>query len=235
MGLELELSKLDDLDDSTKSLYIKDGEKFKLNPAVADFQKRVGQMDSKISELLTETKQFKSKAREATELAEQKAKEIEEQTLLDLEKNKDFSSYKKNLQEKHDLALKEKDNLVDLYKNIATSQASGHDAMKLASDISLMVNGASTVNHLEPQFAKRLRTVFEDGKAVIQVLDKEGNLSALTQKELQEEIRNLPENGMLVSGSKGKGAGVPANGSGAGSPDWHKFTPRQKIEYARSN
>ena len=234
MGLELELSDLDSLDDSTKSLYLQDGDKFKLNPAVADFQKRVGQMDGKITELLTETKQFKSKAREATELAELKAKEVEEKTLLDLEKNKDFTSYKKNIQEKHDIALKEKDDLANLYKNIATNQTSGHDAMKLASDIALMINGVSTVKHLEPQFTKRLRTVFEDGKAIVQVLDNEGNLSALTQKELQDEIKNLPENSMIVSGSKGKGGGVPPNGSGSTAQDWHKFTPRQKIEYARN-
>lgn len=234
MDLELELSNLDSLDDSTKSLYTKDGDKFKLNTIVASFQTRVGQMDGKIAELLKETKSFKGKAREAAEQEALKAQELEDKKLADLEKNNDFEAYKKSMGEKHINELKTLTDEVESYKLIAISQSSGHDAMKMASDIALNVNGVSTVGHLEPQFAKRLRTNFVEGKAVVEVLDKEGNLSAMTQKELSEEIKSMPENAMLVTGSKGKGAGLPINnGAGGGTVDLSNMTPKQKIEYAR--
>ena len=234
MGLELELDNIDSLDDATKSLYVKDGDKFKLNAVVAEFQSRVGKMDSKISELLKETKQFKGKARDAAEQEALKAQELEDKKLADLEKNKDFDAYKKSMAEKHDKELNLLNEQIESFKKIAISQSSGHDAMKMASDIALTVNGVSTAGHLEPQFAKRLRTNFVEGKAVVEVLDAEGNLSAMTQKELSEEIKNLPENAMLITGSKGNGAGLPANNGGFnGGIDVSKMTPRQKIEYAR--
>ena len=231
--MDLELDSIDGLDDSTKILYTKDGDKFKLNSIVADFQTRVGQMDGKIAELLKETKQFKGKAKDAAELAAIKAQEVEDKKLADMEKNKDFEAYKKSMGEKHTNELQILTDEIESYKSIAINQSSGHDAMKMASDIALTVNGVSTAGHLEPQFAKRLRTNFVDGKAVVEVLDKDGNLSAMTQKELLEEIKNLPENAMLITGSKGKGAGLPPNGSGTGGIDLSKMTPRQKIEYAR--
>ena len=234
MDLELELDNTDKLDNSIKGLYIKDGDKFKLNSLVAGFQTRVTQMDGKIAELLSETKQFKGKAREAAEQEALKAQELEDKKLADLEKNKDFEAYKKSMGEKHANALQVLNDELESFKKIAVNQSSGHDAMKMASDIALTVNGVSTVGHLEPQFAKRLRTNFVEGKAVVEVLDKEGNLSAMTQKELLEEIKSLPENAMLVTGTKGKGAGLPFNnGSGNGGVDLSKMTPKQKIEYAR--
>lgn len=235
MDLELELESIDSLDDATKALYMQDGDKFKLNQVVAGFQTRVGQMDGKIAELLKETKQFKGKAKEAAELAAQKASEIEDKKLADLEKNNDFEAYKKSMAEKHQNEMKALNDQIESFKSIAVSQSSGHDAMKMASDIALTVNGVSTAGHLEPQFEKRLRTNFIDGKAVVEVLDKEGNLSAMTQNELLEEIKNLPENSMLVSGSKGHGAGLPPNnGLNNSGVDVNKMTPRQKIEYART-
>ena len=234
MNLELELSNTDSLDTATQGLYIKDGDKFKLNSVVAEFQTRVVQMDGKISELLKETKQFKGKAKDAAAQEALKAQELEDKKLADLEKNKDFEAYKKSMAEKHDGIVKTLTDELESYKMIATDQSSGHDAMKMASDIALTVNGVSTAGHLEPQFAKRLRTNFVDGKAVVEVLDKNGSLSAMTQKELLEEIKNLPENAMLIAGSKGKGAGLPANNNSFnGGVDLSKMTPRQKIEYAR--
>jgi hypothetical protein len=234
--LELQLENIDALDDSVKSFYIQDGDKFNLNPVIAGYQTRVTQMDSKISELLTETKQFKTKAKEASTLAAAKAQEVKDKELADFEKNNDFESYKKSTQNKHLKELTDKDDETNLYKNIAIAQSSGHDAMKLASEIAITVNGASTVKHLEPQFTARLRTVFVEGNATVEVLDKDGNLSAMTQKELQEEIKNMPINSMIVSGSKGKGAGVGANtgSTNNGNIDLSKMSPKQKLEYARS-
>lgn len=233
MDLELELENTDKLDNATRALYIKDGDKFKLNSIVAGFQTRVGQMDSKLSELLKETKQFKGKAKEAAEAEALKAQELEDKKLADLEKNKDFEAYKKSMGEKHDNELQALNDEIESFKKIAVNQSSGHDAMKMAAEIALTVNGVSTAGHLEPQFAKRLRTNFVEGQAVVEVLDKDGNLSAMTQKELLEEIKTLPENAMLITGTKGKGAGLPPNGSGNSGVDLSKMTPRQKIEYAR--
>ena len=228
------LDNIDSLDDETKVLYTKSGDKFKLNNVVAEFQTRVGQMDGKIAELLKETKQFKGKAKEAAAAESLKAQELDDKNLADMEKNKDFEAYKKSMTEKHNNELKAMTDEIESFKAIAVSQSSGHDAMKMASDIALTVNGVSTAGHLEPQFAKRLRTNFVEGKAVVEVLDKEGNLSAMTQAELLEEIKNLPENAMLITGSKGRGAGLPANnGFNNGTVDLSKMTPRQKIEYAR--
>jgi len=233
-GLELKLDSIDSLDDATKSLYTQDGEKFKLNPVVASIQTRITKMDGKVAELLTETKAAKNKATQAAEAERIKAQEIENKKLEGLEKDKDFESFKKSIEEKHARELQEAKARGDSYKKMTIGLSSEQKALQLATEIAGTINGESMVGFLEPQFTERLRTVFTDGKPSIEVLDADGNLSAMNLKELQSEIAAIPKNSGLVIGSKGSGGGFkPNNGGGKGFVDTSKMSPREKIEYAR--
>jgi len=227
MDLALEVDSIEGLSEEVQGFYSKlDDGKYEL--------KLTGGLKAKNTDLLGKLANYKRKEKEAQDAAEAKAIEDENKRINDLEKNKDYESLLETNKLKYERQIKELMDRGDNYKTIAIAANSGHDATRLASEIAITVNDASTVGHLEPQFARRLETIFVEGKAVVQVLGEDGKPNGQTLVELQNEIKSKPQNSMLVEGSKGSGAGFKPNSNSSNSGvDLSKLTAKQKLEYAR--
>lgn len=83
-------------------------------------------------------------------------------------------------------------------------------ATKLASDLT------DSPGLLLPHIRARLVTEIEDGKAVVKVRDKDGDVGGMSIEDLQKEFASNKEYAPIMKGSKGSGSGAPGGGKGGG-------------------
>lgn len=69
---------------------------------------------------------------------------------------------------------------------------------------------------MRPAILARLKTVMEDGKSVVKVLDADGDIGSMTVEELKKEFENDKRFTPVLRGSKGSGSGAPGDGKGGG-------------------
>ena len=85
---------------------------------------------------------------------------------------------------------------------------------------------------LLPHIKGRLKTELVDGKPVTRVLDKEGNVSALSINELEAEMVANPSYAPIIIGSKASGGGANGGQGGSGAPSKIDFTKASPKEIA---
>lgn len=83
----------------------------------------------------------------------------------------------------------------------------------------------------------RLTTVMENGKAVVKVLDADGDVSAMTLEELKVELENNTKFAPVLRGSKGSGSGAPGTGLGntQGKTKLADYNGPERAELQRTN
>jgi hypothetical protein len=162
-------------------------------------QASIKALEAKNAELLSEKKQFQSKAQKEEE-ARQNA---ERDALL---KSGDIEAIKKAHQTEIEKARSEFDGL---RKSIAEKEISA-TANQLASSIA----DGPNAKLLSRFIAERLR--HENGS--VKVVDSDGNLTINTVDELKAEFSNNPDYASLITGSKASGGGATnqSNASGGG-------------------
>ena len=229
--LKLELESLDGIDDSLKGFYSEADGKYRLN---VDGVEDTGAL-----------KRAKEHEKEARKAAEAKARELADQIAAlqkAQEQNRDEGHRKAGDVEALDKSWQEK--LARREKELADqlTQRDGYInkllvdsvAMRMASD--LAVEGASEV--LLPHIKGRLAVEMRDGEPVTVVKDRDGNLSALSLEELQQEFANSSAFAAVIRGSKASGAGSAGKGGGAAPVGVKKpteMTPAEKADFITKN
>lgn len=226
--LKFELDSLDNLDESIKALYQKEGDKYRLKidgmPKIED----VSGLKRQVEDLMNQRKADLEKRKEAEEAAEAAKREA-------LKKNGDVESLEKSWHVKFDKMKNDLTSELDQYKETVISLTSGQTAVKIASELAAVVNGASMAPHLEHIISARLKTEYKDGKPVTTVLDKNGQPSAMSIDELKAEIQKDPINAPLVAGTKASGPGQHGkDGNLSFDGDMMKLNPVERMNAARA-
>ena len=169
-----------------------------LNTKLADVSKQFEAVNAKKEELLTEAKKAKQAKREAEEAA-QAAKEAKAHA------DKDYENLFKSSEQKRQETQAE---LEETRAGIAKDKEE-NASLKLASELA----EGDNVDLLAAFVTKRVK--YTDG--AIKVLDKDGNLTVSTLKELKSEFQNDPKYSALLKGNQSSGGGANGgkNGSGA--------------------
>jgi len=205
------------LDAETMKLYKAEGEEFQLEveglPEVED----VSGLKKNLADLLTEKKEAKRLADEAT------ASAAEIKTAADLaaaNKSGDLDAINKSWQEKFD---KQSEQITSL-NGALNKSTSGATAISMAASMS--VKGSESI--LADAITSRLKTNFEDGVATTVVLDAQGKPSALTVDELKAEFMSNAAYAPLIIGSKAGGGGTNNDNSKGGANG--KVIPRSDFD-----
>lgn len=89
-----------------------------------------------------------------------------------------------------------------------------------------------------PHITKRLKAEFKDGKAETKVLDRDGNISALTTEDLKKELLTDKQFAPILIASKGSGGGANGNRGGGADhtkkPDFAKASVKEIADYNAS-
>lgn len=155
-------------------------------------------LQSKLDELLGETKKAKAARAKAQEDAAKAAGDIE---ALEKSWSEKLAAREAELSE----GLTQRDRLVN-------ELTAGAAASKLAAE--LAVPGSASV--LEALIAQRVAAEIKDGQVRVVVRDKAGKPSASTLDDLKAELIADPALAPLLVGSKAKGGGAAGGDGGAG-------------------
>jgi len=179
---------------------------------------------SKADELLTETKMAKAAQKKALE-------DINNAKITEAAKNNDLETYKKSYEEKI-LGLTTE---LDGIRNQSKKQQINSLANSFVKE--KFVNDPIISEAISNKFSARID--IRDGKEVI--LDKDGNLTALSLKDLQEEFLKNDSFKSHVIATRSTGGG--ANGSGQSSggaakvitkAEFDAKNPVQKMEFMKA-
>lgn len=221
MTFELELANVDSLDDATKTLYVKDGEKFKLHPSVADLQTQHGKMQKKNEELLGETKAAKKARQDAEEAAVTKAAKAAQEA-------GDFKSLFDSATAKLAASDEKYAKLADTVANEKRTNA----AMKMAVELAEGTNA-----ELLAEFISRRLKYTDDG---LKVVDGHGALTISSLDDLKKEFQGDAKYAALLKGNQASGGGANGGGkSGGGAAkeiskaDFEKKSPQDRASYIK--
>ena len=172
MKYQVTASEYADLSEDVQKLYGSENDgshtiKIEGAPDYAAQEKRITDMDSKLSELLTETKTAKTKAKDAEkELAKLTKKKIDEDGDVDAIN----ASWQKKYEDRETELIGERDENITLLRHEKVHSK----AVELAT--LLAVPGSADV--LLPHIESRLSMEIKDGRAVAVVMDTAGKPSA---------------------------------------------------------
>jgi hypothetical protein len=216
MSLKYKLDSLDGLDDATKKLYEKKGDKFVLTVEGVEEGDVVG-LKNKVETLLAETADLKKKVKENQD-AETAAQEVARRAAEDAAARKgDIEALRKSSEERVATAVSdtEKKFKPTVEKQSATIRKLLVDnvATQMASKIGLKGSEALLIPHI----TNRLAVEERDGEFVTVIRDATGKASALTVADLEKEFVGNAAFAPVIAGSKasGSGAGGDQNKGGA--------------------
>lgn len=90
-----------------------------------------------------------------------------------------------------------------------------------------------------PHVKSRLTTELEDGKAVVKVLDSDGDVGVMTLEDLKRELRANKELAPILKGGKGSGSGAPGATNGGKGKDaktkLSDYSGQERLELQREN
>ena len=215
-----------DLSDDLKKLYTKKGEEYELTGVEKDEdtgalrraldREKIEKKDvqTKFDELTTEYKEFKKSIPEPGKSERDAAK-------LQKEYDEKFA----NLETGYKQQLATKDAML---KSSAVETAARGLAAKLA------VKPAA--EELLVMHAKQFLTaeITEEGPQ-LRVMDKRGQVSAKTLKDLEKEMVDNEGLQLLIKGSKAVGGANPKTLVSGAPEDFHKLSPDQKAAYLSAN
>jgi hypothetical protein len=211
MSLKYKLDSLDGLDEATKKLYEKKGEKFVLIVEGVEDGDVVG-LKNKVETLLAETADLKKKVKENAD-NEAAAREAERKAVEDAAAKKgDVETIRKSADDRVAKTASDKDAhykpLLETRDSTIRSLLIDNVAQGLATKIGL--KGSETL--LIPHITQRLAVEEREGKFVTVIKDSNGKPSALSVDDLEKEFLGNTAFAPVIAGSK-------ANGSGAGGGD----------------
>lgn len=187
---------------------------FKQNPANADeYDNGEEAVDGLKSALEKEKAEKAAFGKKLAEFDAAKQKEIQaerEKALAEARTSGDFKKieddYQRQLKELRDANQKaEKDRVAQVEKE-AINNAAGELAKMFVSP-----------SLATPAIRARLKAEIVEGKAIIRVLDKDGNASASSVEDLKKEFLTTPELKGSIVASKGSGGGSTQSTTGGGS------------------
>lgn len=225
--LKFQIDKLEDVEETQRDLYEKDGEKYKLKVEGLPASQDTAGLERKVEELLTERKRDQEKR----EAAEKKAKEAEIEAA---KKAGDVEALEKSWEEKLTRVENEYRAKLEEAQGAITGLTSGQEATRIAAELAAVINGVSMSTHLERILERRLKTEIRDGRPTTVVLDKDGKPSAMTVEELKVEVKSDPSNAPLISGSKADGPGTFKGAENPGGQDLTGLSPQEKMEIGRA-
>lgn len=234
MKYQVTASEYTDLGEDVQKLYGSESDgkhtiKIEGAPDYAAQEQRITDMDSKLAELLTETKDAKKKAKAAQKLVDQAAHDK-------ASKDGDVEALNKSWQTKYDTDLGAANERADGLNTMLKHEKVHSQAVELAT--TLAVPGSADV--LLPHIESRLSMDIKDGRAVAVVNDMAGKPSALTVEELGKEIAaNAAFAPLIVAsnaaggGANGKQSGGAANPKTATKSQFEQWSPDQRMEFAK--
>lgn len=98
-----------------------------------------------------------------------------------------------------------------------------NEALALATEIS------TSPNLILPHIRQRFKVEEVDGKLTVRILDKDGQVSASTQKDLKEEFVANPDFAAIIIGSRASGSGAQGGQRGGGAKAFHEMTEAEKV------
>jgi len=183
-----------------------------------------------------ELERFKAKHAEA----EKHRKEQEQATRKAMEeaakKSGDVEALEKSWKEKLESVTGEYSQKQQAYERMVESLTIGATSTSIAADIAM----DGCVEGLIPHIRTRIRTVIENDQATVKVIDKNGNLSAMTIDDLKKELKATSYLAPLIKGSNASGTGH--NGAGAKGAagakeatraDFDAMNPVQRFEFVK--
>lgn len=221
MTLLFKVDSLGEVDEALHSLYEEKEGAFFLKvsglPAVED----ISGLKESNAKLLAEKKEQQRKAAEA----EAERKRIEEEAAR---KNGDVEAIENSWREKYskresELTAKEESLRKEVYKLTV-----GREAKELAVKLALKGSDAVLLPHIQQRI-----TLDENNK--IRVLDLQGNPSALTIDELEQEFRSNTAFAPLIAAQVGSGGGATGGFGGGAAKNPSEMTVTERAQLLREN
>jgi hypothetical protein len=230
MALKYEIDNLDGVSDALKTEYEKTGEgKYRLKvDGVEDVTGLKKNRDDLLSEQVKAKERIKAMETELEEFKKSKAKG-----------SGNYDDVVKMYEDKINAIKTETETNISQMRSQIGQLTAGAEATKLAAKLARTVKGEdgkdySTIDVLEPLIKQRTRTDIKDGKAVLVVLDKNGNPTVNTMEDLEKEIVSNPAYSPLITGSKASGAADQGAGPGKmADNDIMKLSPVERMKEAR--
>jgi hypothetical protein len=190
------------MEDGQKALYSsgEDGNFKLIVEGLPDYEAqetRISAMDTKMSELLNETKAAKKLRKEA----EQKLKDDAEKKV---QNSGDVDAINKSWQEKYDNTKLELTDLRDSAVTALKTETIKREASSLASRLAAKGCEAGLMPHIAPRISVELN----EGVSSVVILDTQGKPSAATMEELETELRANASIAPLLSAGSASGSGA---------------------------
>ena len=134
------------------------------------------------------------------------------------------TSWKQKLTDRETELKAEIDNLYLTIGNTTVKSA--------ATDVANMFLAPAAV---VPMISARLKSEIQNGVAVTRVLDKNGQLSAMTIDDLKNEFKNDASLASILVGSKASGGGAAGGSSGAGGKKLSEMNDQERTTLYKSN
>lgn len=229
MNLKFKLDSLEGLDEATKALYEKKGDKFVLKVDGLEDGDVAG-LKKKTEDLLTEVANLKGKVKENDEAAKAAAEAARRAAEDAAAKKGDIEALRKSAEERIAAARAEVEAQFkpSLEKQGATIRKLLVDnvATGLASKIGLKGSEALLIPHI----TNRLAVEERDGDFVTVIRDGAGKASALTLDDLEKEFIGNAAFAPVIAGSKASGSGAGGSGTKAGGAGGAKTKTRTEFD-----
>jgi hypothetical protein len=227
MALKYEIDNLDGVSDTLKGEYEKtESGKFRLK---VDGVEDVTGLKRNRDDLLAEQVKAKERMRDMET-------QLEEFKKLKAKGSGNYDDVVKMYEDKINSIKSETESNLSQMRSQIGQLTAGAEATKLAAKLARRVRGEdgkeySTIDVLEPLIKQRTRTDIRDGKAVLVVLDKNGNSTANSMEDLEKEIMSNPAYSPLITGSKASGAADHGAGPGSRADnDIMKLSPVERMK-----
>jgi len=207
MALKFKLDSLDGLDDATKTLYTKSGDKYVLSVDGLDDGDVAG-LKTKVETLLAESAALKKSLKEKDD-TESAAKEAARKAAEDAAAKKgDIEALRKSADERVAAAIAETEGRYkpQLDKYQASLRKSKVD--NVARDVAMRIGLKGSESLLIPHIIGRLDVEERDGDFVTVIKDSKGQASALTVADLEKEFVSNAAFAPVIAGSRGSGSGA---------------------------
>lgn len=221
--LKFMIEKLDEVDESLRSLYTEKDGKFYLSVEglPKEPESDLSGLQNKSKELLDELKTEREKRR----ILDAK---IAEREIEDLKKSGDYETLQKIESEKHANEVKGLQEQLTSMRESTKAEMMNTAVTKLASDIA-----GTRSSLIAPHIRTRLLITEKDGSMTIQVLDANGNPSpTMTMEQLGDEFRNNELFAPIVSGRPSSGGGANGGSGSGGESDWDKYFDLKSSDFS---
>ncbi|HEY0684757.1 MAG TPA: hypothetical protein VGD45_20640 [Steroidobacter sp.] len=229
MSLKYKLDSLDGLDDATKALYEKKGDKYVLKVEGVEEGDVVG-LKNKVETLLGETSELKKKIKEKED-AEATAREEERKAKEEAAAKKgDIEGLRKSADER--VANKEKEVRGELEPKLQKQDKTIRRLLvdNVAKDMATRIGLKGSESLLIPHITSRLDVEERDGELVTVIKGADGKASAMSITDLETEFKGNTAFAPVLAGSQGSGGGAGGNQSKGGGAAGAKQIKRSEFD-----